>query len=605
MAELVPSSDCTLCADHGRAHKACGRASDLTSVALSADEPVVFTWTDVAVTLQSSGKVLLPPNSGTLCAGELACILGPSGAGKTTLLSALSGQGDAALTSGSVRLDGAPPARGALGYVRQRDIFVASLTVHETLIFTAQLRMSADATRAEVHARVAQLAKDLGLEHTLKTAIGSTMQRGVSGGELKRVNIAAELLSMPRVLLLDEPTSGLDSTYALTVGTRLRAYARAHGVAMLAAIHQPSSQLVRLVDTLVLMAPSGRTVFRGVPASLGARLHAMGRDVPPEVSLADHVMQLLCTESTEADEKALWQVDGADDAPPSPEDVGGEKRTARRARTADGLVSVVPPAGRRRRLPFWRTVVLLARRQRKQSGGVLLKRDELAFAILAGLIIGLVWWQAAGTEAQAGALFFFVAHMTWWPGYLYLFSFPGEVAVLTKELLSDCYSIEAYVCAKLVADTPAEVVVPSLFFAVAMPMVGFAPGASATIWLIMLLQYQTSSTIGMLIAIAASHPRFPLSPNTFISCWNIYQMTAGGFLRDANTLPPGLRWIGYLSIQYYSHGVLSAAASADGVAEPRYSSLGIGGNITVVALIVVVLKMLLYVALRTRRLRFE
>ena len=84
--------------------------------------------------------------------------------------------------------------------------------------------------------------------------------------------------------------------------------------------------------------------------------------------------------------------------------------------------------------------MLLARRQRKQSGGVLLKRDELAFAILAGLIIGLVWWQAAGTEAQAGALFFFVAHMTWWPGYLYLFSFPGEVAVLTKELLSDCYS---------------------------------------------------------------------------------------------------------------------------------------------------------------------
>ena len=115
----------------------------------------------------------------------------------------------------------------------------------------------------------------------------------------------------------------------------------------------------------------------------------------------------------------------------------------------------------------------------------------------------------------------------------------------------------------------------------------------------------TGNPIGMLIAIAASHPRFPLSPNTFISCWNIYQMTAGGFLRDANTLPPGLRWIGYLSIQYYSHGVLSAAASADGVAEPRYSSLGIGGNITVVALIVVVLKMLLYVALRTRRLRFE
>lgn len=55
--------------------------------------------------------------------------------------------------------------------------------------------------------------------------------------------------------------------------------------------------------------------------------------------------------------------------------------------------------------------------------------------MLIGVITGLIWWQSAGSDAQ-GALFFFVAHMTWWPGFLYLFAFPAEVAVLTKERLS-------------------------------------------------------------------------------------------------------------------------------------------------------------------------
>ena len=56
--------------------------------------------------------------------------------------------------------------------------------------------------------------------------------------------------------------------------------------------------------------------------------------------------------------------------------------------------------------------------------------------MLIGVITGLIWWQSAGSDAEQGALFFFVAHMTWWPGFLYLFAFPAEVAVLTKERLS-------------------------------------------------------------------------------------------------------------------------------------------------------------------------
>ncbi|EOD23928.1 hypothetical protein EMIHUDRAFT_56728, partial [Emiliania huxleyi CCMP1516] len=207
----------------------------------------------------------------SLQSSELVCIMGPSGAGKTTLLSALFGDKD--LAQGTVHLRGEPLFRNKrrssrrrhvaseMGYVRQRDIFIEALTVKETLLFTARLRRG-------VAARVAAVVHDMGLQQTLDTTIGSTMRRGISGGELKRVNIAAELLGMPKVLLLDEPTSGLDSTFALLVMAKLRSYAAAHGVGCLCTLHQPSLQILELVDRVVLMAPGGATVFSGGPASL-------------------------------------------------------------------------------------------------------------------------------------------------------------------------------------------------------------------------------------------------------------------------------------------------------------------------------------------------
>ena len=175
---------------------------------------------------------------------------------------------------GTVHLDGEPlfathrrssrrrHIASELGYVRQKDIFIEELTVNETLHFTACLRMP-EASKEQIAERVAAVVKDMGLEHTLGTTIGTTMQRGISGGELKRVNIATELLGMPKVLLLDEPTSGLDSTYALQVMARLRAHVKANGVGCLCTLHQPSEQIIGLLDRIVLMKPGGQMCFSG------------------------------------------------------------------------------------------------------------------------------------------------------------------------------------------------------------------------------------------------------------------------------------------------------------------------------------------------------
>merc|ERR1712216_271196 len=137
-----------------------------------------------------------------------------------------------------------------------------------------------------------------GLIKCLGTEIGSTMARGVSGGELKRVNIANEILAKPRVLILDEPTSGLDSTCAFTVMSSLRDFARQDGIALVCSIHQPSSRIASLFDRVMLLTPSGRTAFIGTMEFLWKHLERLGHRVPDGFTLTDHAMELLCEEVT-------------------------------------------------------------------------------------------------------------------------------------------------------------------------------------------------------------------------------------------------------------------------------------------------------------------
>jgi ABC-type multidrug transport system ATPase subunit len=97
------------------------------------------------------------------------------------------------------------------GFVDQEELLVPSLTVRETLLFSANLRLPESVTRAEKHAIVDKTLNDLGISHIALSRIGGNDARGISGGEKRRVSIGIELVTSPSILLLDEPTSGLDS----------------------------------------------------------------------------------------------------------------------------------------------------------------------------------------------------------------------------------------------------------------------------------------------------------------------------------------------------------------------------------------------------------
>lgn len=163
-------------------------------------------------------KTLLRDVSMQVQPGELCYLMGPSGAGKTTLLEVLAGRLQVGTLRGEVLFNG-QPRDGTYwresSYVKQDDVHIAQLTVQETLRFAARLRMNGQLfSDAERKARVRMVVDLLGLNVCLHSICGDAMNRGISGGQLKRLSIGVEIMNMPSLICLDEPTSGLDSVIA-------------------------------------------------------------------------------------------------------------------------------------------------------------------------------------------------------------------------------------------------------------------------------------------------------------------------------------------------------------------------------------------------------
>ena len=197
----------------------------------------------------TSEKTILNGVTGIVRPGEILGMLGPSGSGKTTLLSALGGRLQGNL-NGKITYNGQPftgPIRRRTGFVSQDDILYPHLTVFETLLFTARLRLPSKITRQEKEILVQRVISELGLGRCAQSMIGGKLLRGISGGERKRVSIGQEMLINPSLLLLDEPTSGLDSTNAQRILNTIKGLAR-DGRTIITTIHQPSSRIYHMFD---------------------------------------------------------------------------------------------------------------------------------------------------------------------------------------------------------------------------------------------------------------------------------------------------------------------------------------------------------------------
>ena len=201
----------------------------------------------------------------TLHNGELLAIMGGSGTGKTTLLSLLNGS--LKPQEGSITINGhdisEPKAKDLIGFVPQDDLLIEELTVYQNLWFTAKLCFEGMPDEA-IDRRVMKTLKDLGLDAAKDLKVGSAINKFISGGQRKRLNIALELIREPAVLFLDEPTSGLSSADTEKVINLLKEQTL-KGKLIVVNIHQPSSDVYKLFDRLWLLDKGGYPVFDGNP----------------------------------------------------------------------------------------------------------------------------------------------------------------------------------------------------------------------------------------------------------------------------------------------------------------------------------------------------
>nr|DAD29867.1 TPA_asm: hypothetical protein HUJ06_031335 [Nelumbo nucifera] len=212
---------------------------------------------------QENYKHILKGVTGSIGPGEVLALMGPSGSGKTTLLQIIGGRLHENV-KGSITYNDIPynPAlKRRIGFVTQDDVLFPQLTVEETLVFAAFLRLPSNMSQQQKFARVDMIVKELGLERCRHTRIGGAFVKGISGGERKRTSIGYEILVDPSLLLLDEPTSGLDSTSANKLLHILQGIAKA-GRTIIITIHQPSSRMFHMFNKILLIS-EGCPVYYG------------------------------------------------------------------------------------------------------------------------------------------------------------------------------------------------------------------------------------------------------------------------------------------------------------------------------------------------------
>src|ERR1035437_5020 len=199
--------------------------------------------------------------------GKLIGIMGGSGAGKSTLLNVLNG--NETPSKGSVLINGInihterDKAEGIIGMIPQDDLLIEELSVFQNLFYNAKLCF-ANLTDYEITERVNAVLSDLGLFEARGLKVGSPLEKTISGGQRKRLNIALELIREPSVLFVDEPTSGLSSRDSENIMDLLKELAR-KGKLLFVVIHQPSSDIYKMFDKMIILDVGGYPIYYGNP----------------------------------------------------------------------------------------------------------------------------------------------------------------------------------------------------------------------------------------------------------------------------------------------------------------------------------------------------
>ncbi|KAL1988582.1 hypothetical protein VTN96DRAFT_8977 [Rasamsonia emersonii] len=297
--------------------------SDISLVDLEAQQAFLkndtvhsFSWKELIVTVKDGQtkkmRDLICDINGHVERGELMALMGPSGCGKTTLLNVLARRIPAshARVSGATLVDGMHVDNESFklitSYVEQEDALIGSLTVQETMRFAAELSLPRSVSSSERAHRVRMLLDAFGIHGQANTLVGTPIRKGISGGQKRRLSVASQLITCPKILFLDEPTSGLDSKASFEVISYVKKLAKRNNLIVIASIHQPSTTTFELFDKVLLLS-SGRTCYFGPTTQVSDYFGRIGYPMPQYTNPAEFMLDVVSADFASYKEAAvLW-----------------------------------------------------------------------------------------------------------------------------------------------------------------------------------------------------------------------------------------------------------------------------------------------------------
>ncbi|KAJ4299081.1 hypothetical protein N0V90_004325 [Kalmusia sp. IMI 367209] len=520
-----------------------------------------FSWNDVSVTVKDRHTKeplnIVSGVHGVVRAGEMLALMGPSGSGKTTLLNVLARRESTlgASVQRTLCLNGADTNlrdfRKLSSFVEQEDALVGSLTVRETLDFAARLALPSSVSKTERISRINSLLESFGLQKQADTLIGTPIRKGVSGGQKRRVSVASQLITSPKILFLDEPTSGLDSAASYEVMNFVRNTVKKYKIIVIASIHQPSTTTFELFDQLLLLS-RGKTAYNGPVAGVREYFASIGYDMPNYTNPAEYIIQLVNTDfsqdQTDAASK-LSQLHTSWAHSHQAMTLQTQSDMDRRQITAPAVDHTHVSAN-----PYLLPLTLMHRSFIKSYRDIVAYGIRIAMYVCLAIMMGTIWLRLdpvqSNITAFTNAIFFGGAFMSFM-AVAYIPAYLEDLSLYTKERLNGLYGPTAFMLANFLIGIPYLFVITLLFSIIAYWLGNFRPGAEAFWTWVLWLFLDLLAAESLVVLLSSLIPIFvvALAATAFA---NGLWMCVNGFMVEPQTLNVFWRYVfHYIDYQAY------------------------------------------------------
>ena len=535
---------------------------EYSSLTNNPDSKFILTWEniDLKITVRKNSKIcskktkelhILKNISGFAKSGECLAIMGGSGSGKSVLLNILSNQFQVKKNmklKGNVKLNGRKMEfkkyKNIIGFFLQSDFFLSTLKIEELFKFVVDLKHVNYSEKKKKNI-IDTMIRNLKLEKARKNIVGGNFEKGISGGEKRRLNIGFELLKEPKILFLDEPSSGLDSYTGYIIVKLLKRIAKEHNILIIYSIHQPTIDMGNLIDKLLILN-KGKLSYFGKRNEIEQYYSNLGFKCSIDVNPLDYVIEVALIGGPEADNIFFEEFKNKGS-------LDNIKKTISNIPHKE-IDYKVKKAG------SWQQFKILSKLAFTNFiRNPLTVKIRLVQVIFISLMFLLLYWQmddislenTTAIRNRSGALFFLSINLFILYFQSSLTTFPKEREIFLKEYNSGLYGIIPYYFSKMIIEIPLTSFFPFLFSCIIYHAVNFNPGVSNFFLFILgaLLISNCASLMGVFIGtiITKSAVVIDIAPLVFFPFFIF-----GGFTTNTDSILNFLKFFEYLSPVRYT-----------------------------------------------------